>query len=153
MADITAREIMTPDPITVAPDITVLDAAHLMSENNVGALPVVLDGKLIGIVSESDLIMQDVRAQFPTYISLLGGVIMYPPSVKRFEDGLKKAVAATVGEVMTPEPVVVGPDASIEDLATLLVNREVSRLPVIEDGRLIGIISKHDLVRSLASEG
>jgi CBS domain-containing protein len=153
MPDATAREIMTPDPFTVAPDVPVMDAAHLMSEKNVGALPVVKDGKVVGIVTESDLIMQDVRAQFPTYISLLGGVIMYPPSVKRFEEGLKKAVAATVGEVMTSEPVVVGPDATLEDLATLLMNRDVSRLPVIEDGKLIGIISKHDLVRSLAQEG
>lgn len=153
MADIIARDIMTPDPITVAEDVPVTDAAHLMSENDVGALPVIRDGKLVGIVTESDLIMQDVRAQFPTYISLLGGVIMYPPSVKRFEEGLKKAVAATVGEVMTPDPVVVGPSASIEDLATMLVNREVSRLPVVDGGKLIGIISKHDLVRSLASEG
>jgi CBS domain-containing protein len=153
MAEVTARDIMTPDPITVSPDVPVIDAAHLMSENNVGALPVVKDGRVIGVVTESDLIMQDVRAQFPTYISLLGGVIMYPPSVKRFEEGLRKAVAATVGEVMTSEPVIVGPDATLEDLATLLVNREVSRLPVIEDGKLIGIISKHDLVRSLASEG
>jgi CBS domain-containing protein len=153
MTDPTARDIMTPKPITVAPDVPVIDAAHLMSENHVGALPVVKDDKVVGIVTEGDLIMQDVRAQFPTYISLLGGIIMYPPSVKRFEEGLKKAVAATVGEVMTAEPVTVGPDATLEDLATLLVNREVSRLPVVEDGRLIGIISKHDLVRSLASEG
>ncbi|GAV30738.1 uncharacterized protein YlbB [Coriobacteriaceae bacterium EMTCatB1] len=148
----TARDIMTPDPVTVTEDMPVRDAARLMAERGVGALPVLRDGSLVGIVTEGDLIMQDVRVQFPTYIHLLDGFIMYPPATARFETELKKAVGATVGDVMTRKPVTVSADAPVEDVATLMVDRDVSRLPVMDGDKLVGIVSKSDIVRSLASE-
>lgn len=154
MAEKTAREIMTPDPITIGPDRPVIDAARLMVDGNVGALPVVDGGALVGIVTESDLILQDVRLEFPTYIHLLDGFIMYPPSVTRFENELKEAAGATVSDVMTSDPVAVSEDVTVPDIATLLVDRDVSRLPVLDgSGSLVGIISKHDIVKALAEEG
>lgn len=150
MAELKARDIMTPDPITVAPHAGVVEAARLMTDNNVGALPVVTEGRLVGLVTEGDLIMQDVRIEYPTYIQLLDGFIMYPPAHARFEHELKKAVAATVEDVMTAEPVTVSADAPIEDVATLLSERDVSRLPVLDGDRLVGIVSKHDIVRAIA---
>ncbi|TDB39440.1 MAG: CBS domain-containing protein [Actinobacteria bacterium] len=147
----TARDIMTPNPLTVARDLTVTDAAKLMVEHRVGALPVLDGEKLVGIVTEGDLIMQDVRIEFPTYIHLLDGFIMYPPSTARFESELKKAVGATVEDVMTSEPVTVQADTTVEDLATLMVEREVSRVPVLEGDKLVGIVSKSDIVRSLVA--
>lgn len=150
MAELKARDIMTPDPITVAPDAGVVEAARLMTDNNVGALPVVTEDRLVGLVTEGDLIMQDVRIEYPTYIQLLDGFIMYPPAHARFEHELKKAVAATVEDVMTAEPVTVSADAPIEDVATLLSERDVSRLPVLDGDRLVGIVSKHDIVRAIA---
>ncbi len=146
---LTARDIMTTDPLTVARDLSVTDAAKLMVEKHVGALPVIEDEKLVGIVTEGDLIMQDVRMEFPTYIHLLDGFIMYPPATARFESELKKAVGATVGDVMTAEPVVVQAETTVEDLATLMVDREVSRVPVLDGDKLVGIVSKSDIVRSL----
>ena len=149
----TARDIMTPDPVTVSPDMSVTDAAHLMSERRIGALPVVDDaGALVGLVTEGDLIMQDVKVHFPTYLHLLGGFVFYPGSTERFESDLKKAVGATVADVMTTEPMTVTADATAEDVATLMVERDVSRLPVLDDDRLVGIVSKSDIVRMLASE-
>lgn len=145
----TARDIMTKDPLTVSRDLTVTDAAKLMVEKHIGALPVIEDDKLVGIVTEGDLIMQDVRMEFPTYIHLLDGFIMYPPATARFESELKKAVGATVEDVMTSEPVAVQADASVEDVATLMVDRDVSRIPVLEGEKLVGIVSKSDIVRSL----
>ncbi len=149
----TARDIMTPDPVSVPPDMPVTDAAKLMVERNIGALPVLEGEKLIGLVTEGDLIMADVKVEFPTYIDLLSGFIFYPPSVRRFENELRKAVGAEVKDVMTREPVTVTADMSVEDVATLMVDRDVSRLPVLDTGRLVGIISKSDIIRSLASEG
>lgn len=146
---LTVREIMTSDPVTVARDLEVRDAARLMVEHKVGALPVVEGTKLVGIVTEGDLIMQDVKMEFPTYIHLLDGFIMYPPATARFETELKKAVGATVEDVMTAEPVVVQADVSVEDLATLMVDRDVSRVPVLDGDALVGIVSKSDIVRSL----
>jgi CBS domain-containing protein len=153
MALQTAKDIMTPDPVTVTRELPVTEAAHLMSEKRVGALPV-LDGagKLIGLVTEGDLIMQDAKVHFPTYLHLLGGFIFYPGSTERFESDLKKAVGATVADVMTTDPITVSPDATVEDVATLLVEQEVSRLPVMDGGTLVGIISKSDIVRAIAAE-
>jgi CBS domain-containing protein len=144
-----ARDFMTPDPITVTKDVAVTQAARLMVDNRVGALPVVEDGKLIGIVTEGDLIMQDVKLEFPSYLQLLDGMIMYPPATARFENELKKAVAASVGDVMTKDPVTVQGDTSLEDVATLFIDRDVSRIPVLDDESLVGIVSKSDVVRSL----
>jgi len=147
----TARDIMTPNPRTVARELPVTDAARVMAENHIGALPVLDGEKLVGIVSEGDLIMQEVKIEFPTYIHLLDGFIMYPPSTAKFESELKKAVGATVGDVMSSEPVTVQVDSTIEDLATLMVEREVSRVPVLDGDALVGIVSKSDIVRSLVS--
>ncbi len=148
---LTARDIMTPDPVTVHRDLSVTEAAKLMVERRIGALPVVENDRLVGLVTEGDLIMQDVKIEFPTYIHLLDGFIMYPPATARFESELKKAVGATVADVMTSEPVVVQASAPVEDIATLMVDREVSRLPVLDGEKVVGIISKSDIVRSIVS--
>lgn len=153
MAELTTRDIMTKDPITVARDLSVTDAARTMVEHRVGALPVLDGDELVGLVTEGDLIMRDVKVEFPTYLHLLDGFIMYPPATARFESELKKAVGATVEDVMTVDPVTIQADAPIGDAATLMVERDVSRLPVLEGERLVGIISKSDIVRSLIAEG
>ncbi|MBS3973643.1 MAG: CBS domain-containing protein [Actinobacteria bacterium] len=152
MSELTVANVMSKDPLTIAPDASVTDAARLMVEERIGALPVIENGKLIGIVTEGDLIMQDVKLEFPTYLHLLDGFIMYPPATARFESELKKAVAANVRAVMTENPVTVRVDASLEEVATLLVEKDVSRLPVLDGDRLVGIISKSDVVRSLLLE-
>ncbi len=152
MADRTVSDIMTPDPVTVTTETGVTDAAKLMVERHIGALPVVEGDRLVGLVTEGDLIHQDVKLEFPTYIQLLDGFIMYPPAQTKFENELKKAVAAKVGDVMTTEPITVQADASIDDVATLLVERDVSRLPVLDGERLVGIVTKSDIVRSLVEE-
>jgi CBS domain-containing protein len=149
MADKTVRDIMTPEPVTVSSAMTVTAAARLMVDGHIGALPVVDDGELTGLVTEGDLIMKDIRLEYPTYIHLLDGFIMYPPSTSRFERELKKAVAATVGDVMTAEPFTVQADASVEDVATLLVDRDVSRLPVLDGDELVGIVTKSDVLRAM----
>ena len=141
---------MTADPVTIGRDAQVIDAARVMTEHNIGSLPVVEGGRLVGLVTEGDLIMQDVKLEFPTYIHLLDGFIMYPPAHTRFESELKKAVAATVGDVMTADPVTVQASTPIEDVATVLADRGVSRLPVLDGEMLVGIVSKHDIVRAIA---
>lgn len=146
---VTARELMTTDVVTVAPGTSVKDAARLMDEKRIGCLPVLDDaGAMVGIVTESDLIMQDVKVHFPSYIHLLDGFI-YLESFSRFEQALKKAVAATVKDVMSAPVVTAAPDADVESLATLMVERHIGRIPIVEDGRLVGVVSKRDIVRSI----
>jgi len=153
MAASTASDIMTADPITVTPEMPVTDAAHLMVEKDVGGLPVLdEDGRLIGLVTESDLIIQDAKVHFPTYLSLLGGYVFYPGSTEHFEESLRKAVGATVGDVMSEELHAVSPGTAVSDVATLMVDRDIGRVPVVEGDRVVGIISKSDIVRAIGSE-
>jgi CBS domain-containing protein len=149
MSELVARDIMTADPVTISPETTVTDAARLMSEKRIGALPVVEKGRMVGLVTEGDLIMQDVKVHFPTYLSLLGGYVFAPGASDRFEHSLRKAVAASVADVMTREPVTVTPDALVTDVATLLVERDIARVPVMDGETVVGIVSKSDIVRSL----
>lgn len=148
---VTARDIMSADPEVVAPDTSVTDAAQMMVERRIGALPVVEDGRLVGLVTEGDLIVKDIKLEYPTYIHLLDGFIVYPPSTSRFEHEFKKAVAAKVRDVMTREPITVQADATIADVATILVERNVSRLPVLDGDDMVGIVSKSDVLRSMIS--
>jgi CBS domain-containing protein len=149
MAEQTVRDIMTKDPVTVGPELSVTDAAKIMVERRIGALPVVEDGQLMGFVTEGDLIVKDIKLEFPTYLHLLDGFIMYPPMTAKFEHELKKAVAATVGDVMSDNPTSVQADASVEDVATLLVDRGFSRVPVLDGDELVGIVTKSDVLRSI----
>ncbi len=152
MSERTVKDVMSVDPLTVGPEASVTEAARLMVDNKIGSLPVIEDGKLVGIVTEGDLIMQDVKLEFPTYLHLLDGFIMYPGATARFESELKKAVAADVRAVMTADPVTVQASATLEDAATLLVEKDVSRLPVMDGEKLIGVVSKSDIVRSLLDQ-
>jgi CBS domain-containing protein len=149
MADKTLREIMTPDPVTVNSGLSVTEAARIMVERRIGALPVVDGDRLVGLVTEGDLIVKDIKLEYPTYIHLLDGFIMYPPSTTRFEHELKKAVAATVGDVMTADPLTIQADATVEDVASLLVDRDISRVPVLEGAGLVGIVTKSDVLRAI----
>lgn len=148
----TARDIMTKDPVAVSRDLPVKEAARLMVENRIGALVVMEGDRLVGLVTEDDLIMQDVKVEYPTSFHLLDGLLLYPPSVSEFEAELRKAVGATVADVMTADPVTVDAAASMEDVATTMVEREVGRVPVLDAGRVVGIVSKSDFVRALAAE-
>ncbi|MCL5887143.1 MAG: CBS domain-containing protein [Actinobacteria bacterium] len=152
MSERTVKDVMSADPMTVGPESSVTEAARLMVDNKIGSLPVIENGKLVGIVTEGDLIMQDVKLEFPTYLHLLDGFIMYPGATARFESELKKAVAADVRTVMTADPVTVQASATLEDAATLLVEKDVSRLPVMDGETLIGVVSKSDIVRSLLDQ-
>lgn len=144
------REIMTAGAITIAGDTPVKDAAKIMSGSNIGALPVVdAEGGLIGLVAEGDLIMEDIKFHFPTYVQLLDGYI-YFGSLGKFERELRKAVGAKVADVMTTEVVTVEAGDTVEDAATVMAERDISRLPVLEEGKLVGIITKGDIVRAIS---
>jgi CBS domain-containing protein len=149
MAEQTVRDIMTKDLVTAAPEWSVTDAAKTMVDKHIGSLPVVKGDELVGFVTEGDLIIRDIKLEYPTYLHLLDGFIMYPGATSKFEHELKKAVAATVGDVMTPDPVTIQASATIEDLATLLVERNLSKVPVLEGAALVGVVTKSDVLRAI----
>ncbi|RJQ33378.1 MAG: CBS domain-containing protein [Actinobacteria bacterium] len=146
-----AHEIMTKDVATLNPETSVKDAAKLFAKKGIGGAPVIDEnGNLVGIVSESDLIMRDVKAHFPHYIALLDSVI-FLGGLHQYEEQVKKAVGATVGQVMTTEVVTVTEDASIEEVAQLMMEKHISRLPVVKDNKIRGIITKRNIVATIGS--
>jgi len=144
-----AREIMTTELITVSPEATVEDVAKILTQHKISGIPVVEgDGKLVGMVTEGDLLVRNKEIHVPSAISLLGGVI-WLENPRKFEEELKKAVAVKVVDIMTTKVYTVGEEATVQEIATLMADKKINRVPVVRDGKVIGIVSRGDIVRSL----
>lgn len=144
------RQVMTSDVLTFSPDDTVESAARRLSARRLGGAPVIdASGAVVGLLEDDDLIVQDAKLHFPTVISVLGAYIELPASQRHFEEDLRKAVGATVADVMDPDPPTCSEDDTLEGVATIMHERNMSRLPVVRDGKLVGVISRGDIVRAL----
>ena len=145
----TAGEIMTREVVTVKKETTVRELAELFTLHRIGSIPVVDDnGSLIGIVSESDLVEQDKNFHIPTVISLFDWVI-YLESEKKFEKELKKMTAQTVGDIYTEDVNTVTPSTPVSDVADIMSREKINSLPVVEGGRIVGVVSRIDLIRTM----
>jgi len=147
---IKAKDIMTKELITVSPTTEITKAAGILLEKGINGVPVVDSGRLVGILCQSDLIAQQKSLPIPSIFTFLDGFIPLP-SGKRFEKALQKIAATTVADSMTPDPVTVQPETSIEEIASLMVDKNLHTLPVVEGGELVGIIGKEDVLRTLMS--
>ncbi len=145
------KDIMTEKVIAVSPETSVKEIADILLKKKIGGVPVLDGEKLVGIVTEEDLIMKNVKLHFPTYIQLLDAVI-YLESLKKYEEELRKAVGATAKDVMTRDLVTISPEADIEEAATLMIERNISRLPVVENDKLVGIITRRDILKAISKE-
>ncbi len=146
----TAREIMTTEIVTVKKETTIRDLAELFTSRRIGSIPVVDDdGNLIGIVSESDLIEQDKNFHIPTVISLFDWII-YLESETKFEKELRKMTAQTVGDIYTKDVETVSLDTPVSDIADIMSRKKIHSLPVVEGKKMVGIVSRIDLIRTMA---
>jgi CBS domain-containing protein len=146
---IIAREIMTTDVVLLYPDMDFVTAAKILLEKRVNGAPVVdADGRLVGILCQSDLIAQQKRIPVPTLLTVLDSFIQLT-SAKQIEKQVRKILALTVAEAMTPDPVTVQPETRIETIAALMVDSNLHTLPVVEGDKLVGIIGKEDMLRTL----
>ncbi|TML30717.1 MAG: CBS domain-containing protein [Actinobacteria bacterium] len=144
-------DIMERDPVTVSPDDDVESLIRVLRRHELPGIPVVDgDGRSVGIVTEADLILRDEQADLhlPHHIDLMGGVI-YLESMKHFEERLRKAFAAKVSDMMTPDPLTVTPETPVEEAAKIISERGHNRLPVVEDGRLVGVVTRLDVLEAL----
>jgi CBS domain-containing protein len=144
---------MTTEVLTFRPEDNVGDAMSSLVDRSIDAAPVVDEaGAVVGLLSTGDLIVQETNLHVPTIISLFGATLELPSSKRHFEEDLRRALGSTVGDVMSTELVTIGPDATVEDAATAMHDEGVSRLPVVADGRLVGIVSRTDILRAIISD-
>lgn len=152
MEDVTAADIMQPEVITVNEDATVQELAKLLAKKKISGAPVVDDqNRVVGIVSEGDLVSIDADIHFPHYIELLGNII-YLESIKKYEERLEKAAAGEVRDIMTTDVLTVQKDAPLSEIATLMIDKQVNRVPVVDGEVLVGIITRADIVRAAAGK-
>ncbi len=144
-----ARDIMSREVTTVYPDTEVIQAANLMLAKHLNGLPVVdREGRLKGIICQSDLMVQQRKIPLPSYFVLLDSAIQLTTS-HEVEHVIKKMAATKVADAMTPDPVAVDPETSLEDIATLMVENAIHTVPVLDNGWLVGVIGKEDILRTL----
>src|SRR3954452_12751277 len=142
------REVMDSNPETVGPDASVEDVVKTLRENELPGVPVVDgDGRCVGIVTEADLVLQDNDGDLhiPHYVNLFGGTV-FLESLGRFEGRLRKAFAANAADMMSRDPDTVRPDTSVREAARLIQETGHNRLPVVEDGRLVGVVTRLDVL-------
>jgi CBS domain-containing protein len=143
-------DVMTADPVTFTPETTVEEALALLAERRISGAPVVDgEGRLVGMLDDSDLIISEARLHGPTALEILGAYIPLPGEQRRYEEALRHAFASTISELMETDPPWVGTDATVEDVATIIVDRGVSRVPVLDDGRVVGLVTRGDLVAAM----
>lgn len=144
------REVMTTDVLTFRPEESVQDAYQAMVEANVDGGPVIdAQGHVLGMLTTGDLLLQETKLHYPTVVSLFGAYLELPSSHRKFEEDLRRAVGADVDDVMTRHVEACSPDDTLERAATLMHEHDVSRLPVTEGGRLVGIIARGDILRAV----
>ncbi|MBW2560405.1 MAG: CBS domain-containing protein [Deltaproteobacteria bacterium] len=144
-----AEDIMTKKVIVVHPETEIVQAARLLLEHHINGLPVVdQEGRLEGMICQDDLITQQKKLPLPSYFILLDSLIPLF-SQKDIERALKKMAAITVAEAMSADPITVGPDTELEEIATLMVKHTIHTVPVLDGGRLVGIIGKEDILKTL----
>ncbi len=146
----TVAEVMTRDPILVKPETPLKEVIQLLAKNRISGLPVVdEEGKLMGLISETDLMWQEAGISPPAYIMLLDSII-YLENPSRYEKELHKALGQTAGEVMSTHPPVIAPDKGVREAAKLMHEREVSRLIVLDQDKVVGVISRGDIIQVMA---
>jgi CBS domain-containing protein len=142
---VTIEDVMTRRVITVRPEAPVQEAARLMATNRISGLPVVEEsGRVVGIISVGDLILRQKRPRIRPWWHL------FFESSERLAHEQQKILGLTVAEVMTRPALVISPVFGIEVAAAILDNRQIRRLPVVRDGRLVGIVCRGDLIKALA---
>jgi len=147
-----ARDIMTKEVLTVTPETPIAELARLIEKRNIGGVPVVdQSGRLAGIVTQSDLVEHVQEMELPPAINILDLHLFLQIPSHLFHK-VEKLLGRTVGDIMTPNPITVNADTAAPKIAALMTRHQVHTIPVLEQGKVVGIIGKMDLIRALAQE-
>src|ERR671912_11689 len=143
--DLRVAEISHAEWPTLGPDETVESAIKLFAESGISGAPVVDNVRLVGIVTEGDLIFRDADIKAPGFLDILGGLIPLGSWDEYRTEALKSA-GVTVDEVMTTDVITVSPDTTLAEAATIMAERRVKILPITEDGALHGVVTRMDIL-------
>ncbi|MCI5207893.1 MAG: CBS domain-containing protein [Candidatus Electrothrix sp. ATG2] len=145
-----AHNLMTENVIAVTKDTEVRELAKILTENKISGVPVLDEsGKLAGVVTESDLIFQNKKVHIPTAVAILDA-FFFLESPEKMEQEMKKMAGVTVGDIYAAEVVSVQKDTPLDELATLMAEKNIHTLPVLDQDELVGVIGKSDIIRTLA---
>jgi CBS domain-containing protein len=143
--ELTVGEIMNADWPTLEPESTVEDAIKLFAEARISGVPVASEGRLLGIITEGDLIFQDADVRAPGFLDILGGIVPLG-SMEEYRKEALKSAGVTVGEVMTEDVITAAPEATLVEAATVMAEKRRKILPVVEGDRLAGVITRMDIL-------
>jgi CBS domain-containing protein len=142
-------DVMTSDVITVTPETSLRELAEILSGKNINGVPVIDDeGDVIGVVSESDLVERNKPLHIPTVFVILDSIIPLE-NPWRMQKEFKRLTATKVGDIYSKPAVCVEPDTDITEVARIMSEKGIHTLPVVDRGKLIGVIGKGDVIRSL----
>lgn len=148
---LTAKDIMTPDPLTATPETDIAQAASILLQNDINGLPVIdQDGHLVGILCQSDLVSLQKKFPLPSVFTFLDGFLPLS-STSTMEKEIQKIFASTVADAMTPSPVTVQVDTPVDDIAGLMVDRKFHSLPVMDGDKLVGMVGMKDILKTVVS--
>src|SRR4030043_771642 len=141
MAKLLAKNIMIKKVITIKKEASIEKLSELLLKNKISGVPVIDDdGKMVGIATEGDLIIRDSDLHFPRYFKLLDSII-YLESLNKFKRNLTKYLGTKVEDVMTSKVWAVSEDTPVSEVANIMIRKNVNRVPVLDDGNLVGIIT------------
>lgn len=147
-----AKDIMTKEVITVTKEDNVETVIKLILEHNISGLPVINEeSHVIGIITEGDLIYRSKKLHVPSFFTLLDSYI-FLENPKNLEGELKKITGYKVKDVMTEDVVTVSADDEIEKIATFMAKDNINRIPVVKDKKLVGIVSRRDIIKGYANQ-
>ena len=143
--EIRVGEIMSADWPILGPESTIEETIKLFAEARISGAPVVSDGRLLGIITEGDLIFQDAEIKSPGFLDILGGIVPLGDTEEYRREVLKSA-GVTVDEVMTTGVITVTPEATLVEAATVMAEERRKILPVVEGERFVGVITRMDIL-------
>ena len=147
---LTAKDIMTKKVITVLPELPVDKLAGILWQNKVSGVPVVDENEnLMGVVTESDLIDQTKKVHIPTVVTILDAMIFLEKPSK-IDKEIKKMTGTIVKDICTPDPVTVEEGTTIDEIASIMADKHFHTLPVVKDGRVVGVVGKSDIIRTIS---
>lgn len=147
---LTAKDLMSKNVITVTIDTPVQELATILSSHKISGVPVLDDdNEVIGVVTESDLIDQNKKVHIPTVMSILDSFI-FLESPGKMEKELKKMSGTQVKDIFSPELITIQETTPLDELATLMAEKNIHTLPVLSGKKLVGVIGKADIIRTIA---